>query len=268
MSFGTIIGVFVGFGLFIVAILLSTDNIFIFLNLQSFLLVIGGTLAAMFISYEARYVWLSLVAIWQILRAPAITRNVLTSEIGRIIRWGSVVQRNGLIALEQDLGKLRQEDSFLTFGVELVVSGYSGEEVRENMTNTVETTFQRNTVPANILKAMASTCPAFGMIGTLIGLVIMLDNMQDPSAIGPGLAIALITTLYGVIFSRLIFLPAALKIQQRQEIGRFRNFLVTEGLSMLADRRGPRYIQDRMNSYLDPSIHFQIDQQVSRTEAS
>jgi chemotaxis protein MotA len=111
---------------------------------------------------------------------------------------------------------------------------------------------------------MASTCPAFGMIGTLVGLVIMLDNMEDPSAIGPGLAVALITTLYGVLFSRLIFLPAALKIQQREEIGRFRNYLVTEGLSMLADRRGPRYIQDRMNSYLDPSIHFQIDQQINR----
>ena len=78
-------------------------------------------------------------------------------------------------------------------------------------------------------------------------------------ALGPGLALALITTLYGVLFARLIFLPAATKIQQREEIVRFRNYLVTEGLSLLADRRSPRYIQDRMNSFLDPAIHFNID---------
>ena len=102
--------------------------------------------------------------------------------------------------------------------------------------------------------------PAFGMIGTLVGLVIMLDKMGgDPSALGPGLAVALLTTLYGVMFARLIFLPVASKVQQREEIVRFRNYLVAEGLALLAERKGPRHIQDKMNSYLDPAIHFNID---------
>ena len=105
-----------------------------------------------------------------------------------------------------------------------------------------------------------AVCPAFGMIGTLVGLIIMLQQMgEDPTQLGVGLALALITTLYGVLFARLVFIPAASKIQQREEIVRFRNYLVAEGLSLLAERRSPRYIQDKMNSYLDPAIHFSID---------
>ena len=142
----------------------------------------------------------------------------------------------------------------------MVVSGYTGDEVREILTNTIETTYGRNTVQVNILNAMAAASPAFGMIGTLVGLIIMLDGMGgDPSQLGAGLAVALLTTLYGVIFARLVFMPAATKIMQREQIVRFRNFLVAEGLALLADRKSPRFIQDKMNSFLDPAIHFNID---------
>jgi len=82
--------------------------------------------------------------------------------------------------------------------------------------------------------------------------------------LGAGLAVALLTTLYGVVFARMIFLPAANKIQQREEIVRFRNYLVAEGLSLLADRKSPRYIQDRMNSFLDPAIHYNLDKMMKR----
>ncbi|MCW9039910.1 MAG: MotA/TolQ/ExbB proton channel family protein, partial [Rhodospirillales bacterium] len=170
------------------------------------------------------------------------------------------VQRSGLPALEQESKKAAKADKFMGFGIEMVVSGYTGKEVRDILVNSIETAFVRNTVPADILRSMGSVCPAFGMIGTLVGLIIMLDNMgEDPSKLGPGLALALVTTLYGVLFARLVFLPAAAKIQQREEIVRFRNYLVAEGLEMLAERKSPRYIQDRMNSFLDPAIHYNID---------
>ena len=98
------------------------------------------------------------------------------------------------------------------------------------------------------------------MIGTVVGLIIMLGKMgEDPTQLGPGLSIALITTLYGILLARLIFLPVASKVLQREQIVRFRNYLVAEGLALLADRKSPRYIQDKMNSYLDPAIHFNID---------
>jgi len=260
MSFATILGVFGALGLFLGAILLSTDNYLIFLSFSSFILVVGGTLASTFISYEPRYVLMSLKLIWRILFSPKVGRNLLKSEVGRVIRWAYTVQKNGIPALEAESKKAVRGDKFLKFGVEMVVSGYSGEEVREIMDNTIETTFGRNTVQVEILKSMGGAAPAFGMIGTLIGLIIMLDNMGgDPSQLGAGLAVALLTTLYGVMFSRIIFLPAATKILQREQIIRFRNYLVAEGLALLADRKSPRYIQDKMNSYLDPSIHFNID---------
>ncbi|MGB0670348.1 MAG: motility protein A [Rhodospirillales bacterium] len=260
MSIATIIAVLVAFGLFFGSIIMSTSNYFIFVDLPSFIMVIGGTLSATFISYEPRYVILSLKLIWRIMFSPKISRNILKSEVGRIIKWAYTVQRSGTPALEQEASKAVKGDRFLKFGVDMVVSGYNGAQVKEILSTTIETTFGRNTVQVNILKAMGAACPAFGMIGTLVGLIIMLDNMgADPTSLGKGLAIALLTTLYGVIFARMVFLPAASKVMQREQIVRFRNYLVAEGLCLLADRESPRYIQDRMNSFLDPAIHFNID---------
>lgn len=266
MSFATILGVIIGFGLFIGSVILSTDNYLVFLNAPSFIMVVGGTFAATFVAYEARYVILSLRGLQSILFTNKIGRGILTQEVGRVIRWGYIIQKNGLPGLESDAGKIRQYDRFLGFGIDLVISGYTGQEVREILATTVESTFERNTIQADILKNMGTTAPAFGMIGTLVGLIIMLDKMgDDPSALGPGMAVALITTLYGVLFSRLILLPAANKVQQREEIVRFRNYLVAEGLALLAERKSPRYIQDRMNAFLDPSIHFSIDKMRGRS---
>ncbi|NVJ93911.1 MAG: MotA/TolQ/ExbB proton channel family protein [Methylocystaceae bacterium] len=265
MSFATIVGILLGIGLFVGAILLSTDNFMMFLDLPSFVMVIGGTFAATFVSYEPRYVFLSLKLIGRLVFAPKVARNILTAEVGRIIKWGYTVQKNGIPALEAESKKAAKADRFLGFGIEMVISGYTGQEVREIMTNTIETTFVRNTIQVNILRAIAAGLPAFGMIGTLVGLIIMLDGMGgDPSQLGAGLAVALLTTLYGVIFARMIFLPAANKIQQREEIVRFRNYLVAEGLCLLADRKSPRYIQDRMNSFLDPAIHYNLDKMMKR----
>ena len=223
-------------------------------------MVVGGSLAAAFISYEPRYVLMALKLIGRIVFSTKVGRNILKSEVGRVIRWAYTVQKSGIPALESESKKAVKGDKFLQFGVEMVVSGYTGDEVREILTNTIETTYGRNTVQVNILNAMAAASPAFGMIGTLVGLIIMLDGMGgDPTQLGAGLAVALLTTLYGVIFARLVFIPAATKIMQREQIVRFRNFLVAEGLALLADRKSPRFIQDKMDSFLDPAIHFNID---------
>lgn len=268
MSISTFIGFVLGIALFVLAIILSLTNAsqaWIFLNGPSFVLVVGGTIAATFAGHESRYVWLALRGIVSTLLVQRIGRNILNREVGRIIRWGYLVQQQGIPALENDAKSVRG-DEFLHFGVELVVSSYPGEEVREILMNTAATTYERNLVQSSILRFMASAAPAFGMIGTLVGLIIMLDGI-DPakgnlSSLGQGLAVALTTTLYGILLSRLILLPASAKLQQRQEILRFRNELMAEGLALLSDRTSPRLIQDRMNSYLDPAIRFDIDRQL------
>ena len=264
MSLTTIIGFVGAMGLFLSAIVMATDNYAIFVSVSSLVMVFGGTMAAAFISYEPRYVILSLKVIGKVFLAPGINRNVLKDEGGRIIKWAYAVQKNGIPALESEAKKSAGSDSFLKFGVDMVISGYTGDEVREIMTTAVESTFGRSMVLVNIIKAMGGAAPAFGMIGTLVGLMIMLGAMGgDPSVLGAGLAVALCTTLYGVIFSQVIFIPCSTKVLQRESILRFRNFLVAEGLVMLADKKSPRYIQDRMNSFLDPAIHFNIDKDKS-----
>lgn len=264
MSINTFIGFLAAFALFLGSIFFSTDNYLIFVSGSSLVMVIGGTITATFISYEFRYVMLALKGILSTFKIYKMGRGVLNQEVGRIIRWGYLVQQKGLPVLEAE-AKSVGSDPFTRFALDLVVSGYSGEDVRHILATTIDTTFERDCVPAKILKSMAGTAPAFGMLGTLIGLIIMLDNMgDDPTQLGTGLAVALNTTLYGIVLARMVFIPAASKVQQRHEILRFRNELVAEGFSLLADRRPPRYIQDRMNSYLDPAIRFDIDKQMKR----
>jgi chemotaxis protein MotA len=260
MSLPTIIGFALSLFLFIGSIVESTTNFKIFLHLTGFLMVVGGTLAATLVAFEARYVKQALGLLKAIFFSPKMARGMLTNEVGRVIRWGYMVQKSGLTALESDVKSLKGQDAFLAFGINLVISGYSGPEVRQLLENQIETAFQRHTVPTEILKYMASNAPAFGMMATLVGLVVMLDNMgSDPSKLGPGMAVGLLGTLYGVLFARLVLMPAANKAHQRESIIRFRNMLVAEGLSLLAERKNPRFIQDAMNSYLDPSLHFDVD---------
>lgn len=260
MSLPTVIGFSLSLLLLIGSIIELTTNFKIFLHLSGVLMVIGGTLAAAHVGFEARYVKQALGNIKAIFFSPKMARGMLTNEVARVIRWGYLLQKSGIQALESDVKSLKSQDAFLSYGVGLVVSGYTGPEVRHMLDNQVETTFQRHTVSVEILKYMASNAPAFGMMATLVGLVVMLDNMgDDPSKLGPGMAVGLLGTLYGVLFARLILMPAAEKAHQRESIIRFRNMLVSEGLVMLAERRSPRFIQDAMNSYLDPAIHFDID---------
>ncbi len=259
MSIGTILGFIAGIGLFIGAVLSETDDFSVFISASSATMVVGGALAASFISYEMRYVILALKGIPKVIGSPVISRNLLKSEVGRVIRWGYAVQKSGLPAIEGDAAKLKKTDPFLSFGIEMVVSGYTGEEIRDILNTTIESSFGRNMVPAKICGKIGGLCPAFGMVGTLVGLVIMLGNLSNPAALGPALSIALITTLYGVLFAQLVFTPVSEKMTQREQIVRFRNYLVAEGLVMLAEKKPPRYIQDRMNSFLDPAIHFNID---------
>ncbi|MEE2746426.1 MAG: MotA/TolQ/ExbB proton channel family protein [Pseudomonadota bacterium] len=263
MSIGTILGFVAGIGLFIGAVLAETNDFAVFISVSSAIMVVGGSLAAAFISYELRYVILALKGIPKVISNPVISRNLLKSEVGRVIRWGYSVQKSGLPSIEAEANKLKKTDPFLAFGIEMVVSGYSGDEVKEILGNTIESSFGRNMVPAKILGKIGALCPAFGMIGTLVGLVIMLGNLDDPESLGPSLSIALITTLYGVLFAQLLFSPVSAKMTQREEIVRFRNYLVAEGLCLLAEKKPPRFIQDKMNSYLDPVIHFNIDKDKS-----
>lgn len=263
MSLSSVIAVLLSFALFLGSIFFSTSNYIAFLNLPGMVMVIGGTLAAAYMSYQPRYINIALKSIWHALKKPKSTREGMNTEIMRIVKWAYILQKGGLNALENELNKTKGMDPLMRFMLLVVTGGHDPKDLRPMMETSVESTFERDMVPVGVLKMMAGASPAFGMIGTLVGLVIMLQGLgDDMAALGVGLAVALLTTLYGVVLARLVCLPAATKLQQRLEIDRFRNYLLAEGMIMLAEKRSPRFMQDRLNSFLDPTIHFDIDKQL------
>ncbi len=255
----SLVGIILGFGLFFVSIALSTNNFLMFFDFASLMLVVGGTLASTMISFRGNYVILAFKELVGIFTPQNITSQTLYKEVEKIINLARVLKQKGMVELESEFQRSNIKDPFVKYGGELVVTGYKGDELRKMLTNFVETSFERNLVPSHVLRTMASFAPAFGMVGTVIGLIIMLDKMgNDPSALGKGLAFALITTLYGVLLAQLLLRPAAEKVKQKQEILRFRNLLITEGFVLLGENRDSILIQDMLNSFLDPDSHFSV----------
>ena len=261
VSLPTLFGLLVGIGLFLSAIALSTDRYMMFFSFSSVLMVLGGTLANAFISYQGTYVVRALVEASRIVTHARINERITYAEGRKIIQWGRIVQQGEVLALDRHIKSTEAHDYYLRYGIHLVVDGYKPSAIRELLTNAIHSTYERALRKVEVLRNMAATAPAFGMIGTLVGLIIMLDSLgANADALGPGLGLALLTTLYGVLAARLIFQPAADKTQQREDIARFRNCLMREGFVMLAEERSPRYIQDRINSFLDPNVLHDIEE--------
>ena len=173
MSLNTFVAALLGFGLFVGAIALSTDNYYVFMSGAAMILVLGGTLASTFISYEYQYVLHGLRGILRAFKIDRRGRTRLNAEVGRVIRGAYLVQKDGIVSLDAEAKKTPGWDGgFLRFGVELITTGYSGEKVQSILGNVIESTFERNMVGAQVLRSMAIAAPAFGMVGTLIGLII------------------------------------------------------------------------------------------------
>ena len=251
------------FGIFVVvgAVVLSTNSPTVFINYPSIVIVLGGTLAATFIAYEFKVIIKSFVLGLSAFTTHRDTARSLKHDIGQIVHWAYIIQKNGLQGLENEISEYtRTSEPFLTYGADLVVTGYTGAEVRQILEHSMTTKFEKENEQVSVLRKMAGDAPAFGMLGTLIGLVIMLGNMSaDPSALGASMAIALITTFYGIILARMIFIPLATRLTERLDATMLKNSLQMEGLVLLAERKSPRYIQDRINSFVDPDQQFLID---------
>jgi chemotaxis protein MotA len=267
-SIASVIGAAVGFTMIIGAVVHGTDNLASFLSFEGIMIVVGGSLAVAFMSFQANYVVEALKAIGGMFMQATATHENLHHDLIDIIAWARIVKQKGLRGLEDEMdGKNKKgiKDPFIKYGLEMVVSNYTPDEVRGMMETAADACYERDTIPARVLMAMAGHAPAFGMVGTLVGMVIMLGNFSDDmSGVGSGLAIALLATLYGVITARMVYMPAAAKITQKQEGLRFRNHLITEGMAMLVANKSPRYIQDRLNSFLRPESHYNMDAKIGK----
>lgn len=261
ISIASIIGALCGFAMIIGAVISGTTNYIAFLSIEGFLIVIGGSLAVAFMSFQADTVIEALKAIGQMFMRPRATHETLRHDLVRIIELARIMKEKGLRGIEDEAdGDVAARDPFIRYSLHIVASNYGSDDVRAMLETAADSAYERNILPARVLLGMASHAPAFGMVGTLVGMVIMLGNFSDDmSGVGHGLAISLLATLYGVVTARLLYIPAASKVMQKQDSLRFRDQLITEGMAMLVDNKGARHIQDRLNGFLRPDIHYDMD---------
>ncbi|AOY77312.1 motility protein A [Clostridium formicaceticum] len=261
MDLGTIAGIIVGL-IFVFAGIMAGGSVITYLNLESILIVIGGTISATFVAYPLA----------KVLEAMKITSKAFSKEkveprdiIHSINGLANTARKEGLLALEEAAEGV--EDEFLQKGVMLIVDGTDPELVRNLLETELAFVEERHKEGQGILETMGSLAPAFGMIGTLIGLINMLRTLDDPSTIGPSMAVALITTFYGSLLANLLFIPLANKLKLRSKEEILRKEIMVEGLLSIQAGENPRIIEEKLKAFLPPKIRKELQQKEEGVEA-
>ncbi|KPU28211.1 flagellar motor protein MotP [Caloranaerobacter sp. TR13] len=261
MDLATAIGFIAGIVFIVWGISLS-GSIKTFIDAPSLVIVLGGTIAATFISYPLSKVFKTL----KVVKNAFMTKNVLPIEIiNEIIKLANIARREGLLALEEAAENI--EDMFLKKGIVLIVDGTDPELVRNILETELSFTEERHAEGQSVFEAMGSYAPAFGMIGTLIGLINLLKNLNDPASVGPNMSVALITTFYGSLFANLIFIPLANKLKGRSREEILIKELIVEGLLSIQAGENPRIIEEKLKTFLPPEMRKAMEKETEGEEA-
>ncbi len=245
MDIATIIGLLAGMGLLGAAMSLGAGGISSFVDVPSILVVIGGTSAATLVMFPLQLV---LVSFKTIIKA-FVNKTASPSEaIATLTSMTVIVRKEGMLALE----KKKVDDPFLSKGVRMLVDGLDQTTIRAVMSTEVRAIQERHADGVQVFEQIGTLAPAFGMIGTLIGLVQMLQSLSDPAAIGPSMAIALTTTLYGALIANLMFLPFAKKLSIRSKEETSVKELIIEGIISISKKENPNLMKAKLNAYLSP----------------
>ncbi len=258
MDFATLIGLIIGTAVIAMAMLSGADAS-VFINVPGLLIVLGGTIASTLIKFPIgdcfRAIGLAIKkAFWQEADRPADLiqlANTLTNT----------VRKQNLIALENT----EVENPLLKKGMQLCVDGHKPEFIRNVLTKEMNLSIERHEMSEKVFRAMGDSAPAFGMIGTLVGLVQMLSSMQEPSSIGPAMAIALLTTLYGALFANLIALPIADKLKSRTDQERINKSLIVESVLGIQQGVNPRVLDELLETYLPSHKRSSLSSKASRS---
>lgn len=248
MDMGTVFGIFAGVGLIAVAILRggSPDA---FVNLNGLFIVLGGTMATTFIAFSPKKIMGMIPVIINAFK-PEIHQP--TDYIDEIMSLVIKYRAGGMRRLEKQEEFL--DNRFLKEGISMVVDGYNLREINEVMERQSSSLVERHNHGQKILRFMAVQAPIFGMAGTLIGLIQMLMNIDNPSTIGPSLATAMVTTFYGIILANLIITPIVAKLNSRTENEAMLIKAIRLGVVGIYKKLNPQKIQRNMNSLLPPEL--------------
>lgn len=246
----TVIGIVGGFVLIGTGIAITPGSRFdMFFDPPSLLIVVGGASACVLINFPIR----DLANVWRVIRhAFSEDRLEPNKLIGDFRRYADIARRDGILALENVTHEVR--DPFLVRGIQLAVDGTDPEMIQTMMRTELEYLQDRHNRGIRVLKQFATYAPAFGMIGTLIGLVIMLANLSDPSKIGPSMAVAIITTFYGAVMAYLIATPLAEKLTIRNNEEALVKEMMIKGVMSLQSGDNPRIVEQKLKIFLAPKL--------------
>lgn len=246
MDLATILGIVSGFGLVIIAMSLG-GGLGWFVNIPSALIVMGGTVGAVLINYPLSDV----IGVMGVAKNAFFQKELSANNvIETLVDMSKIARREGILALEKKVEDV--EDAFFSKGVGLMIDGIEPAALSRILQTELDYLSERHRLGAEIFTSMGNFAPAMGMMGTLIGLVKMLMQMDDPSSIGPAMAVALITTFYGVILANLIFLPIAGKLKTRSASEIMVKELIISGILSVQSGDNPRVLEQKLNSFLSP----------------
>ncbi len=246
MDISTILGIVIGFGLVISAITMGGGASW-FINTQSAMIVLGGTFGAVLINYPIS----DLLGVSKVAKNVFFRKKLKTEKMIEILLdLSKIARRDGILALENKVEEVK--DSFFAKGLTLMIDGVEPATLSKMLNTELEYISERHRLGAEIFTTMGNFAPAMGMVGTLIGLIKMLVQMDDPSSIGPAMAVALVTTFYGVILANLIFLPAAGKLKTRSNSELMQKQLMISGILSIQSGDNPRVLEDKLHSFISP----------------
>jgi chemotaxis protein MotA len=257
LELGTLLGFIAGFVFIIISILITSaweiSGIWVFLNAPSAMIVVGGSLASGMIGAKLNNFLGSFKAVGVTFRPPVLDP---AAAIDTIVQLANTARKEGVLALEESASNMG--DQFLKKGVMLIVDGTDPELVKGIMETELGYTDERHSSIAAFYENLATYAPSWGMIGTMIGLILMLGDLNDPDSLGPMMSIALITTFYGCIMANFLCNPIAYKLKDisKEEI-LFRTVMV-EGMLSIQAGENPRIIEEKLKSFLAPALRDSV----------
>lgn len=234
------------------AITIKMDNLANFIDPTSIAIVIGGTIAALMISFSPKQ-FIQIIKHLKIIFLP--TKYKPEKYIEQIVEFATKARINGLLALEEDLENVK--DAFMKNSLMMVVDSVEPEKVKQHLETQLEYLDERHAQGRALYDKGAGYAPAFGMIGTLIGLINLLKQLDDPNSLGPNMAVALITTFYGTILANVIFNPISNKLQIRHDEEFLCKMIICEGVQGIQAGENPKFIEERLARLL-PSGKYKI----------
>jgi len=251
MDLATIIGFMAAFGIVAMGILMG-GPMGMFVNGPSMFIVIAGSLAVVLMrSSLSDFIGAAALA------GKAFANKVDKPEdlIEKVVELATIARKDGMIALESQ----EVSNPFLSKGMSMLVDGQDGAAIKSALSTEAGMAIRRAKAGGSIFESWGDFAPAMGMIGTLVGLVQMLANMGDPKSIGPAMAVALLTTLYGAVIANMIAFPIMQKLEQRSEADAVNNELIIKSLIFISEGGNPRVMEGMLYSYLSPKVRSKLE---------